>query len=57
MSIFHGSPQGLSWSGLVEWIKLLLLEEKRIAPEDLDILQVMDEPKEIVKAIKKVIIV
>ncbi len=38
-------------------IILLLLEEKRIAPEDLDILQVMDEPKEIVKAIKKVIIV
>ncbi|MCK4469580.1 MAG: TIGR00730 family Rossman fold protein [Desulfobacterales bacterium] len=45
------------WSGLVEWIKLRLLEEKRISPDDLDILQVMDEPEEIVKAVKKVIIV
>jgi predicted Rossmann-fold nucleotide-binding protein len=34
-----------------------LLDEKRISPEDLDILQVMDEPEEIVKAVKKVIIV
>ncbi len=45
------------WSGLIEWIKLRLLEEKRISPDDLDILQVMDEPEEIVKAVKKVIIV
>ncbi len=45
------------WSGLVEWIRLRLLEEKRISPDDLDILQVMDEPEEIVKAVKKVIIV
>ena len=41
----------------IEWVKLRLLDEKRISPEDLDILQVMDEPEEIVKAVKKVIIV
>ena len=45
------------WSGLIEWIKLRLIREKRISPEDLDILQVMDEPEEIIKAVKKVIII
>jgi predicted Rossmann-fold nucleotide-binding protein len=28
-----------------------------ISPEDLDILQIIDEPKEIVKAVKKIVIV
>ena len=45
------------WSGLIEWIKLRLIREKRISQEDLDILQVMDEPEEIIKAVKKVIII
>ena len=45
------------WSGLIEWIKLRLIEEKRISQDDLDILQVMDEPEEIVRAVKKVIII
>ncbi|MBW2568302.1 MAG: TIGR00730 family Rossman fold protein [Deltaproteobacteria bacterium] len=45
------------WAGLVDWIKARLLEEKRISPEDLDILQVMDDPEEIVKAVKKVVII
>jgi len=33
------------------------MEKQFLIPEDLDILQVMDEPEEIVKAVKKVIIV
>ncbi len=45
------------WSGLIGWIKERLIEEKRISPEDLDILQVMDDPEEIVKAVKRVVIV
>ncbi len=45
------------WSGLIAWIKSRLLDENRISPEDLDILQVIDEPEEIVKAVKKVVIV
>jgi len=45
------------WSGLVEWIKSRLLENKMISTEDLDILQIMDDPQEIVKAVKKVVIV
>lgn len=45
------------WSGLVEWVKSRLLENKMISPEHLDILQVIDEPKEIVKAVKKIVLV
>ena len=44
------------WTGLIDWIKIKLLSEKRISPEDIEILQVMDEPEEIVKAVQKVII-
>lgn len=44
------------WAGLIDWIKEKLLAEKRISPKDLEILQVMDDPEEIVRAVKKVII-
>jgi uncharacterized protein (TIGR00730 family) len=44
------------WTGLIDWIKTKLLSEKRISQEDIEILQVMDEPEEIVKAVQKVII-
>jgi len=44
------------WLGLIDWIKTKLLSEKRISPEDIEILQVMDEPEDIVKAVQKVII-
>jgi uncharacterized protein (TIGR00730 family) len=44
------------WSGLIDWIKLRLLEEKLISPEDLEILQVMDKPEDIVKYVQKVVI-
>jgi len=44
------------WTGLIDWIKDRLLGEKRISPEDLEILQIMDDPEEIVKAVQKVII-
>jgi uncharacterized protein (TIGR00730 family) len=45
------------WSGLLEWIKTRLLEEKRLSPEDFDILQIIDDPKQIVKAVKKIVMV
>jgi len=44
------------WSGLLEWIKATLLEHHKISHNDLDILQVMDDPEEIVKAVQKVVI-
>ncbi len=45
------------WSGLKEWITSRLLKENRISPEDIDILQVLDEPEEIVKTVKKMVII
>ena len=40
----------------MDWIKARLLAEKRISPEDLDILQVMDDPEAIVRHVQKVVI-
>jgi uncharacterized protein (TIGR00730 family) len=44
------------WSGLLDWIKKRLFNEKKISPEDFEIFQLMEEPEEIVKAVKKVVI-
>jgi uncharacterized protein (TIGR00730 family) len=44
------------WSGLKEWIQEKLLAEKRISPEDIEILQIIDEPEAIVKAVQRVVI-
>jgi uncharacterized protein (TIGR00730 family) len=44
------------WGGLVDWIRDRLLKENRISPEDIEIFQVIDEPEEVVKAVKKVVI-
>jgi len=41
------------WSGLVSWIKKRLLVEGTISPADLDIIDLVDEPEEVVKLIKK----
>ncbi|MCD4804778.1 MAG: TIGR00730 family Rossman fold protein [Desulfobacterales bacterium] len=45
------------WSGLLEWIKATLLEHHKISDNDLDILQIMDNPEEIVRAVQKVVII
>ena len=39
------------WSGLVGWLKDSLLDEGMIDPEDLELFQIFDEPKEVVEAI------
>ncbi len=39
------------WGGMVEWIKTSLLEEKMISPEDIDLIQIIDEPEQVVSAI------
>ncbi len=44
------------WGGLLEWIQSRLLEEKMISSEDLEIIQVMDDPEKIVKAVRRVVI-
>lgn len=44
------------WTGLFEWIKSRLLTDKRISPHDLEIIQIMDEPEEIVDRVRKMVI-
>jgi len=44
------------WKGLLDWIKEVVLKEGRMSPADLDILQLIDEPAEIIKTIKKTVI-
>ncbi len=39
------------WTGLFDWIKTRLVDEKMIDPEDVDLIQLLDEPQQIVDAI------
>lgn len=39
------------WAGLIDWLKARLVEEKMISPEDMNLLQVIDDPAEVVEAI------
>ena len=42
------------WSGLINWIKdVLLKEENNISEEDLDLIKIVDSPKEAVKQINE----
>ncbi|MFH1673512.1 MAG: TIGR00730 family Rossman fold protein [Pseudomonadota bacterium] len=45
------------WQGLMDWIKNELLANGKISSDDLDIIQIIDEPGEILKAVKRIIIV
>jgi hypothetical protein len=44
------------WQGLLDWLKGTMLKREMILPYDLDMIQVMDEPEEVVKHIKKYVI-
>jgi len=39
------------WEGLLSWFKTTLVDEKTIDPEDLDLIKIIETPKEIVDAI------
>ncbi len=41
------------WAGMLDWFRTTLLEEGMIAAEDLDLVQVIDEPERVVQAIFK----
>ncbi|MBI2307987.1 MAG: TIGR00730 family Rossman fold protein [Rhodocyclales bacterium] len=41
------------WRGMVEWFRGRLVDEGMISPEDMDLIQVLDKPEEIVEAIFK----
>jgi uncharacterized protein (TIGR00730 family) len=44
------------WGGLVEWIREKHLEGGMISPDDMDYFRVMDDPEEVVRLIKQVVI-
>lgn len=44
------------WSGLLDWIKTTMLNEGKIQPEDIELIQVMDDPEQIVKHIQRFVI-
>jgi len=44
------------WSGLLDWIRTRLVDERVISPQDVEILQVMDDPEKIVNLVRKTII-
>lgn len=39
------------WAGLIDWIKTVLVEEKMVSEEDLDLFVLVDTPEDAVKAI------
>lgn len=44
------------WKGLLDWFRKVACPECMISQEDLDIIQVMDDPEEVVRTIKRIII-
>jgi uncharacterized protein (TIGR00730 family) len=45
------------WKGLIDWLKNTMVKEGKIHPVDMELIQVVDEPEEVVKLIKKYVIV
>ncbi len=44
------------WSGLLEWVEKRLRDKGMISPKDMDIVQVIDDPEEMVAAVKRIVI-
>lgn len=44
------------WKGMLNWMREVMLKEKTISPHDMEILQLVDNPAEIIKTIKKMVI-
>ena len=40
------------WKGFLDWLKNTVLKQGSIAPEDLDLLRVCDEPDEIIEVVQ-----
>jgi len=45
------------WTGLIDWLQERLLETGKISPEDMHLFQLLDEPGEIVDAVRRFVIV
>jgi hypothetical protein len=44
------------WKGLLDWMRKSLCQGGMISPEDMDLIQIIDGPEEVMRAIKKIII-
>jgi predicted Rossmann-fold nucleotide-binding protein len=45
------------WKGLFDWLRETMLRDNKISPDDLELLQMIDDPDEAVKLIQKYVIV
>ena len=45
------------WSGLLDWIRSRLRDTGKILPEDMNIVQLLDDPEEVVAAVKRVVVI
>ena len=45
------------WGGLIDWLQNTMVKEGKILPADMDLIQIVDEPEDVVKLIKKYVIV
>ena len=45
------------WQGLLDWLRDRLLQTGKISPEDLELIQLVDEPAEVVAAVQRMVIV
>lgn len=41
------------WAGMLDWFRTTLIDEKVISPDDMDLIQLIDDPAEVVSAIFK----
>ena len=41
------------WRGMIDWFRSTLVDEQVISPEDLDLIQIIDKPEDVVEAIFK----
>ena len=44
------------WKDLLDWVRERLLESNKISPEDLDLVQLVDDPGDIVAAVKRLVV-
>jgi hypothetical protein len=45
------------WKGLLDWVRDRLLQTGKISPEDLELIQLVDEPAEVVATVQRMVIV
>jgi uncharacterized protein (TIGR00730 family) len=44
------------WKNLLDWVRERLLKSNKISPEDLDLVQLLDDPSDVVAAVKRLVV-